>query len=248
MKVIELIKMDENFLKATLVNLILKLSVGQQHEGHSNHRRLDQTRMMEFPLGIKGIDLETRRYWMRKANEALSSPCPFAPFGSVIVNHTVGGKGDMICTGENTSREFGNPILHGEMAAMNNCSQILTNPSGPYKLSPADALVAFSDLTLYTNAESCSMCASAIRWAGFREYVYGTSIAKLVDKGWGQIRIPSSEVFAKSVDLPLQTALIGAVLANETDPLFSWQFDPSAPCPPGCSRSTVQADSICSVA
>jgi tRNA(Arg) A34 adenosine deaminase TadA len=38
-------------------------------------------------------------------------------------------------------------------------------------------------LTLLTNAESCAMCASAIRWAGFREVVYIISIDTLVKKG-----------------------------------------------------------------
>lgn len=27
------------------------------------------------------------------------------------------------------------------------------------------------------------MCASAIRWAGFKEYIYGTSIDTLVERG-----------------------------------------------------------------
>lgn len=39
------------------------------------------------------------------------------------------------------------------------------------------------------------MCASAIRWAGFREYVYGTTIDRLIETGWPQIRIASSDVF-----------------------------------------------------
>ncbi len=29
---------------------------------------------------------------------------------------------------------------------------------------------------------------------------------------------------------------VGQVLANESDPLFSWQYDPSYKCPKGCSR------------
>lgn len=122
------------------------------------------------------------------------------------------------------------------MAAINNCTAILTDPSGPYKLSPAGALKAFAQLSLYTNAESCPMCASAIRWAGFREYVYGTSIDTLVEKGWGQIRISSLEVFRQSFDLPYQSRLMGEVLTNETDPYFLWQFDPEYPCPKGCAR------------
>ncbi|KAI1656478.1 cytidine deaminase-like protein [Daldinia decipiens] len=144
--------------------------------------------------------------------------------------------GKLVCTGANNRSATGNPTLHGEIAAINNCTQILTDPSGPYKLSPKEALAAFADLSLYTNAESCPMCASAVRFAGFREYVYGTSIDTLVERGWDQIQIPSAEVFRRSSGLPSSSALIADVLTNETDPLFAWQNDPKYPCPRGCSR------------
>ncbi|KAK0643839.1 cytosine deaminase, partial [Cercophora newfieldiana] len=184
-----------------------------------------------------GIPFSTRAHWMRRANIALTAPCPFAAFGSVIVNHTATpGLGSLVCTGANSNSATGNPTLHGEMAAINNCSAILTDPNGPYKLKPSQALAAFADLTLYTNAESCPMCASAIRWAGFKEYVYGTSIDTLIKKGWGQIRISSLDIMAQSFDLGKPTRLIGEVLTEETDPYFLWQFDPEYACPVGCGR------------
>lgn len=80
------------------------------------------------------------------------------------------------------------------------------------------------------------MCASAIRWAGFKEYIYGTSIERLVGEGWAQIRISSMEVFRQSFDLGSTTRLMGEVLTNETDPYFLWQFDPEYKCPSGCAR------------
>ncbi|KAK2060756.1 hypothetical protein LY76DRAFT_591175 [Colletotrichum caudatum] len=126
------------------------------------------------------------------------------------------------------------------MVAIDNCSAIFVDPEGPFQMTPAEALAAFADLTLYTNAESCPMCASAIRWAGFKEYVYGTSIDALVDKGWGQINVNSSYIFAQSTGLPRQTGLVGPVLTNETDVFFSWQYVPDAPCPQGCSRDRDQ--------
>lgn len=125
----------------------------------------------------------------------------------------------------------------GEMVAINNCTEILTDPEGEYRLTAAEASEVWPTLSLYTNAESCPMCASAIRWAGFREYIYGTSINTLIDKGWGQIRISSVDVFRQSFDLPNAGRLIADVLSNETDPYFSWQFDPESACPGGCSRS-----------
>lgn len=124
----------------------------------------------------------------------------------------------------------------GEIAAINNCTSVLTDPKGPYNLTASEAQDAFSSLSLYTNAESCPMCASAIRWAGFREYIYGTSIDKLIEKGWGQIRVGSMEIFQQSFDLGSASRLIGEVLTNETDPYFLWQYDPEYPCPAGCGR------------
>lgn len=59
------------------------------------------------------IDLVTRARWMRQANLALPDPCPFGAFGAVVVNHTVGGPGELVCTGANGNRVSGNPTLHG---------------------------------------------------------------------------------------------------------------------------------------
>ncbi|KAJ5913663.1 guanine deaminase [Penicillium tannophilum] len=193
-------------------------------------------------LMINGVTFSTRAHWMRQANEALSeisgSPCPFAAFGTVIVNHTASDTGELVCMGVNENSKTGNPSLHGEMSAIKNCTAILTDPHGKYRMTASEAEDAFADLTLYTNAESCPMCASAIRWAGFREYVYGTSIDTLIEKGWGQIRMPSIQIFEASFDLPTQSRLMGNVLINETDPYFLWQYDPTYPCPHGCSRTS----------
>ncbi|KAI1803795.1 cytidine deaminase-like protein [Daldinia bambusicola] len=210
-----------------------------RHNHDHSHPRLDQaqTPITSEPAPSDGIPLSTRIYWMRQANLALGHPCPQAPFGTVIVNHTANsGLGELICTGANSRSSTGNPTLHGEIAAINNCASLLTSPSGPYFLSPASALAAFSQLSLYTNAESCPMCASAVRVAGLREYVYGTSIETLVRYGWGQIRIPSAEVFRRSTGLPGATGLVAGVLTNETDGLFRWQNDAGEGCPRGCER------------
>lgn len=177
---------------------------------------------------------------MRRANAALadlSTPCQFAPFATVLVNHSdtsTSLMGEEICIGINSNSVGGNPTLHGEIAAINNCSLELQGPR--FNLTAAEALAAFPTFSLYTNAESCPMCASAIRWAGIKEYIYGTSIDYLIEKGWGQIRIASLEIFQESFDLPYQSRLMAEVLTNETNPYFAWQFDPTAACPSGCSR------------
>lgn len=101
------------------------------------------------------IPLITRAHWMRAANQALldlDSPCPFAAFGTVIVNHTAPGLGELVCIGINQVSNTGNPSMHGEMVAIGNCSEILTA-----QLGVDEALKAFSQLSIYTNGESCPM-------------------------------------------------------------------------------------------
>ncbi|KAK0637028.1 cytidine deaminase-like protein [Bombardia bombarda] len=205
---------------------------------HAHAHQLNKEPIAGPTLSINGVSSAVRTYWMRQATAALGAPCPFAAFGTVIVNHTANsGLGQIVCSGANANSKTGNPTMHGEMAAITNCSAILTDPTGPYKLTAAQAISAFKDLSLYTNAESCPMCASAIRWAGFREYIYGTTIRTLIEKGWGQIRISSLELIAQSFDLPNPTRVLGEILTNETDPYFAWQFDPKHECPKGCKRA-----------
>lgn len=45
----------------------------------------------------------------------------------------------------------------GEISAVNNCTAILTDPEGRYKLSPIEAITALEQLSLYTTAEPCPM-------------------------------------------------------------------------------------------
>ena len=68
---------------------------------------------------INGIPYSTRAYWMRRANEALAatgSTCPFAAFGSVVVNHTDSSDvGQLLCSGANMNSATGNPTLRGKL-------------------------------------------------------------------------------------------------------------------------------------
>ncbi|KAI0676758.1 cytidine deaminase-like protein [Trametes maxima] len=208
--------------------------------GHQHSARASLQNVLSHPLRtINNVLPSVREHWMREANAAMAelvSPCPFGAFASVIVNHTASASGELVCVGANAVRSTGNPIMHGEIAAIQNCTAIFTDPHGPYNYTASQAQAAFADLSLYTNAESCPMCASAIRWAGFREYIYGSSIEELIAQGWGQIRVSSMEIFQESFDLPNVARLIGGVLTEETDPLFSWQYNADFPCPKGCAR------------
>ncbi|PQE22240.1 cytidine and deoxycytidylate deaminase zinc-binding region protein [Rutstroemia sp. NJR-2017a WRK4] len=185
------------------------------------------------PSDIESDMYDIHAYWMRRAIDLAheTSPCPFAPFATIIVNHSdtsLSPHGNMICTGMNQIADTGNPILHGEISALTNCSHIFSTTNSTSSLP-------FSYLTLYTTAESCPMCASAIRWAGLQAYVYGTTISTLTRLNWTQISIPSAEVFERSSSLGTTTLYGGSVLAEETDGLFEWQFGGDGlECPEGC--------------
>lgn len=141
-------------------------------------------------LMVNGVSFKTRSRWMRLANQALGdlsgSPCPFAAFGTVIVNHTDSTVGELICMGVNENGKTGNPSLHGqrgqfhtiqnmanyiycigEIAALTNCTSILTDPRGKYRLTATEAAAAFTDLSLYTNAESCPMVCCSDIWNSY---------------------------------------------------------------------------------
>jgi tRNA(adenine34) deaminase len=123
-----------------------------------------------------------------------------APFGALLVDRKTG---KVVCGGWNRTHE--NPTWHGEIDVMNRHA-IVAQPN-------------WSDLTLYTTAEPCPMCQSAILWAGIEEVVFGTPIPKLQSLGWGQIEIRAAEVIAR---FPGHTCrLIGGVLEAECDPLFA---------------------------
>ncbi|KAE8132243.1 hypothetical protein BDV38DRAFT_275263 [Aspergillus pseudotamarii] len=118
--------------------------------------------VLNLTLIADGIPFSTRAYWMRRTNQVLGErsgfPCPFAVFGTAVVNHTdTDGFGDLIRIGVNQNRQTGNPPLHGEIAAITNCTAILADPYGRFRLTASEAQAAFVGLTLYTNAESCPM-------------------------------------------------------------------------------------------
>jgi len=124
---------------------------------------------------------------------------PSHPFGSVIVD----ASGEVIAEGINRSAE--NPTWHSEIDAINECSEI-------------DDGQNWSNYILYTTAEPCSMCMSAILWSGIGAVVYGSSIKSLQTMGWKQIDLSSNEVIAKSWDREMTT--MGGVLEEECDQFY----------------------------
>ena len=198
---------------------------------------------------VNGVPYSTRAHWMSRAVDALydvhGTHCPEQAFGATIVNHTAGGLGELVCIGANDIAT-GNPTLHGEclagcdfadnvgeIAAINNCSSILAQ-----KLSGDKVMAAWADLSLYTTAEPCPMCATAIRWAGFKEVIYGSSTRDLLDRGWTLVPLSVEELFSRTDGLQSYTDIVGPVATDLTNGLFDWQYqtDEKGECPAGCKR------------
>jgi tRNA(Arg) A34 adenosine deaminase TadA len=132
--------------------------------------------------------------------EADHAGSPPGPFAAVIVDrHT----GEIVCEGINRYRE--SPTFHGEIVAINACARVTPK-------------VEWRDLALYTTAEPCPMCMSAIVWTRIPEIVYGTSIEELIKLGVNQIRLDSPTVAAAA---PFYSGrIVGGVLAERTDGIY----------------------------
>ena len=122
-----------------------------------------------------------------------------APFGTLLVDIETN---EVVVEGLNRSGV--NPILHGEIEAINRYAELGTN--------------RWSSLRVYTTAEPCCMCQSAIIWAGIPEVVFGTSIDKLVELGWKQFSLKAIDV-AETASFA-RCRILGGVLAEECDRLF----------------------------
>ncbi len=122
------------------------------------------------------------------------------PFGAVIV---VAERAEVIARGFN--RTDVSPTFHGEIDVINRCAE--NNPN-----------VQWSGLVLYTTAEPCPMCQSAIEWAGISMVVFGSSIPFLKSLGWNQIDIRAEEVAKRT--LFNKCEILGGVLQKECDALF----------------------------
>ena len=79
------------------------------------------------------------------------------PFGAVIVKN-----GKIISRGHNTVIKSKDPTAHAEVNAIRKASEAL----GTHDLSGC---------TLYTSAEPCPMCLSAIIWANIKEVYYANT-------------------------------------------------------------------------
>ena len=138
--------------------------------------------------------------FMRLAIEQ-AKKVPTAPFGAVIVDSR---SSKVLAEGYN--RSIDSPTFHGEVDVIN---RLAASPERPEDWSP---------LVLYTTAEPCPMCQSAIAWAGIGSTVFGSSIPFLQDLGWSQIDIRAAQVIHRTPFI--QISLLGGVLVDECNALF----------------------------
>ncbi len=145
------------------------------------------------------IELKHERFMLRAIE--LAANVPNFPFGAVIADRE---SGEVIAEGWNKSSV--NPTWHGEIDAINRLAELRPKFDG-------------SRLSLYSAAEPCPMCQTAILWSGIGTVVYGTSIRSLQKMGWRQIDILAEEVVRRSPTW--LCTLIGGVLEQECDALFA---------------------------
>ena len=123
------------------------------------------------------------------------------PFKAMIIDNR---DGSILCRGSNNSRS--NPLLHGEVDAINSCAMRYGND------------MAWQHATLISTAEPCPMCTGATLWSRIPIIVYGSSIPTLIKKGWSQINLRAYEIVKHSAIGKPQ--VIGGVLEAQTDALF----------------------------
>lgn len=159
-------------------------------------------------VDLSKVPLADHERYMRLAIvEGLRNP--LWPFGAVIVDPALG---EVVATGANEAAD--NPMFHGEIVALNN----FVRDHGHAGLRNEIGNINLGDKILYSTAEPCPMCMSALIWAGIGGVVFGIGIHRLVELGIGQIMIEASQVCAHA-DF-YRGAVMGNVLAEETDTLF----------------------------
>ena len=150
-------------------------------------------------LDLGAIPLAAHEAAMRLAVAAAKAN-PFYPFGAVIV-----GVADRAVLAQGVNSGKTNPILHGEIVAINDYATRHGNQG-------------WADGILYTTGEPCPMCMSAIVWAGIGGVVYGSSITTLAEVGIAQVMIGAIAV--RDAAPFYRGRIMGGVLRAETDALF----------------------------
>ena len=124
-----------------------------------------------------------------------------APFAAMVVDTDTG---KVLSLGLNHSLK--NPVLHGEIVAIDHAIKKYPH-------------INWHRTALITTAEPCSMCISAIIWAGIPLVIYGTSIPYLEKHHWDQIQLRAKSVIKMAASF-YHGKVIGGILHTQTDKLF----------------------------
>lgn len=125
---------------------------------------------------------------------------PKYPFGAVLVRER---DGKILASGFNHREQ--DPTLHAEMVVIHAAAKIRPK-------------IDWSQTALYTTAEPCAMCQSAIGWAKIGDVYYGTSIPFISNLGLPQIDIRAEEIL-KHIPFA-KTQIHGGLLEEDTNTLF----------------------------
>ena len=121
------------------------------------------------------------------------------PIGAVIV---VASTGNVLAAESNGAHL--DPTLHAEIAAIQKAARRKN--------------ISWKDLILYSTAEPCPMCQSAILWAGIPRVYYGSSMLFLQQQGLPQIDIRAADVVTKASFRNIE--IHGGILEKECNALL----------------------------
>jgi creatinine deaminase len=108
---------------------------------------------------------ESHEYYMTRAFELASKSYAQGgcPIGGVLVDNETG---EVLGEGHNALVQEGNPIIHGEMAALRNAGRMINRHR----------------TTMYTTLQPCFMCTGAIAQFGIPRVVIGDAVNASTDE------------------------------------------------------------------
>ena len=126
--------------------------------------------------------------------------CEGGPFGACIVRGS-----EVLGVARNTVLKTNDPTAHAEV----NCIRLVSGKLGAFDLSGC---------VIYSTAEPCPMCFSAIHWARIDAVFYGASIADAASAGFNELSLSNQDIkrIGKS-----SVGITAGVLEKECVTLFS---------------------------
>ena len=140
---------------------------------------------------------EAMRLAIHKAQEAIAAGQ--SPFASVIVRGE-----NVVAVTHNTVWRDTDPTAHAEV----NCIRAA---------AAALRTIALRGCTLFSTAEPCPMCLSAIHWAKIERVVYGAAIADATAAGFSELAV-AARTLAELGHSPVRVE--GGLLRDECAALF----------------------------